>query len=73
MAAAEHDHRERLEALRDALRTRLDSASDRDFAALAARYQSVLAELATMADPNAAADDVESAQAAAEAVLRLVQ
>jgi hypothetical protein len=73
MAAAEHDHRERLEALRDDLRTRLDGASDRDFAALAARYQSVLAELATMADPNAAADDVESAQAAAEAVLRLVQ
>jgi hypothetical protein len=73
MAAADVDHRERLERLRDALELRLPDASDRDYAALAARYQSVLTELSALPDPNAAADDVESAQAATEAVLRLVQ
>ena len=73
MSAADEDHRQRLEALRDRLAGAIDGASDRDLAPLAARYQSVLAELALLPDPNAAADGVQSAQAEAEAVLRLVQ
>jgi len=42
------DQRKRLEALRDLLEGRLDGASDRDMAAIAARYQSVLADLAAL-------------------------
>lgn len=72
MASAEVDHRARLEALRDRLEARLDDASDRDLAPLAARYEAVLEKLAAMPDPNAAADTVEAAQAD-EAVLRLVR
>lgn len=67
------DLRTRLERLRDLLEGRLQDATDRDIAPLAARYQAVLADLAALPDPNAAADGVESAQAQAEATLRLVQ
>lgn len=40
------DHRKRLEALRDRLEAAVAEAGMRDLAPLAARYQSVLAELA---------------------------
>lgn len=73
MATASEDYRERLERTRDALEARMESAADRDFAPLVARYQSVLLELATLPNPNAEADSVESAQAAIADRLRLVQ
>lgn len=73
MATASEDYRERLERTRDALEARMEGASDRDFAPLVARYQSVLTELATLPNPNAEADTVESAQAAIADRLRPVQ
>lgn len=73
MAATDDDLRARLEVLRDRLARAIEGASDRDLAPLAARYESVLEKLAALPDPKAAADAVESAQAEAEAVLRLVQ
>jgi hypothetical protein len=52
------DHRRRLEALRDRLEAALEDAANRDLAPLAARYQSVLTELATL--PEAVeSDDVD--------------
>ena len=42
------DHRQRLEALRDRLEGAIETAGDRELAPLAARYQSVLAELAAL-------------------------
>jgi hypothetical protein len=47
-AAPSADHVKRLEALRDRLATAIEGAGNRELAPLAARYQSVLAELATM-------------------------
>ena len=73
MAAADEDHRTRLEALRDRLAGAIETASDRDLAPLSARYESVLEKLAALPNANAEADDVEAAQAETEAVLRLVQ
>lgn len=72
-ASGAEDHRERLEKLRDRLALVIETASDRDLAPLAARYQSVLSDLASLPDPNAAADSVESAQDDVADVLRLVQ
>lgn len=44
----DEDRRKRLEALRDRLEAAIEAASDRDLAPLAARYQSVLADLAAL-------------------------
>jgi hypothetical protein len=44
----DEDRRKRLEDLRDGLEARLPGASDRDYAALASRYQAVLAEIAAL-------------------------
>lgn len=44
----DEDRRLRLETLRDGLEARLPAATDRDYAALAARYQAVLAEIAAL-------------------------
>jgi hypothetical protein len=42
------DRRQRLERVRDDIEGRMTGASDRDYASLVARYQSVLAELASL-------------------------
>jgi hypothetical protein len=42
------DHRKRLEGLRDRLAAAIEDAGTRDLAPLAARYQSVLTELAAL-------------------------
>jgi hypothetical protein len=52
------DHRRRLEALRDRLESAMSDAVARDLAALAARYQSVLTELAAL-PVSKGADDVD--------------
>jgi hypothetical protein len=52
------DHRRRLEALRDRLEAALTEAAHRDLAPLAARYQSVLTELAAL-PVSRGADDVD--------------
>ena len=52
------DHRTRLEALRDRLQDAIDYASARDLAPLAARYQSVLTELAGLPEVKGS-DDVD--------------
>lgn len=58
------DQRKRLEDLRDLLASRLDGASDRDMAALAARYQSVLADLAALpvVEESDGIDDLSAAR-----------
>jgi hypothetical protein len=47
-APPSEDQRKRLEALRDRLADAIDEAGHRDLAPLAARYQSVLADLAAL-------------------------
>ena len=48
MPPASADHRARLERLRDRLEGAIETAGDRELAPLAARYQSVLSELAAL-------------------------
>jgi hypothetical protein len=61
------DRRRRLEALRDRLEGAIESASDRDLAPLAGRYQRVLADLAELGTDDAAEgdgfDDLSAARA----------
>jgi len=58
------DQRKRLERLRDRLESAIEGASDRDLAALAARYQSVLAELAALpvVEESNGIDDLSAAR-----------
>lgn len=58
------DQRKRLEGLRDLLEGRLRDASDRDLAALSARYQSVIADLAALpvAEESDGIDDLSAAR-----------
>lgn len=58
------DHRKRLERLRDRLEGAVEAASDRDLAPLAARYQSVLAELAALpvVEESDGIDDLSAAR-----------
>lgn len=51
----DEERRLRLEVVRDDLESRMPRASDRDYAALVSRYQSVLAELAAL--PNVRGTD----------------
>jgi hypothetical protein len=62
---ASEDHRQRLERLRDRLEQAIEAASDRDLAPLAARYQSVLAELAALPNETEGSgfDDLSAARA----------
>ncbi len=62
--AGSEDYRRRLELLRDGLEARLPDASDRDYAAMAARYQSVLADLAAlpMTEESNGIDDLSAAR-----------
>lgn len=62
------DRRETLIALRDHLASRLESASDRDAAALSLRLQSVLAELGDeVAREGGSVDDLAAKRAARRA------
>lgn len=58
------DHRKRLEALRDRLAVAIEEAGMRDLAPLAARYQSVLTELATLpvVEESDGIDDLSAAR-----------
>ncbi len=58
------DQRKRLERLRDRLEAAVEGASDRDLAPLAARYQSVLAELAALpvVEESDGIDDLSAAR-----------
>lgn len=69
-------YRAQLEALRDDLAASIEGLSDRQVvhkAPLAKQLADVLATLADLPVPDAAADSVETAGAEVEAMLRLVQ
>jgi hypothetical protein len=69
-------YRAQLEALRDDLAASIEGLSERQVvhkAPLAKQLADVLATLADLPVPDAAADSVEAAEAEVEAMLRLVQ